>query len=90
MACGARFIQEAGNAILVPDMCSWRKHLPFLLPHECVMTFVDEFLGRYGEAFFNGDTIMLFPSCGALCLFHHEGLCAKIEMAPRDVPNDSD
>src|SRR5262245_20159848 len=67
---GSEMIQGGRRGILVPDMCSWGKHLPFLVRPDRIKAFVSDFIGNYGEAFFNGDTVILLPSESAIYLLH--------------------
>jgi hypothetical protein len=76
-AFGQNLIRESDGGILIPDLCFWDKHLPFLVKGDFLEKFVETFLVQFGEAFFNGDTVIVFPSIKTLCLFHHNGIYLK-------------
>lgn len=76
-----------GFGILLPPLCFYRRHMPFLVPVQQTLAFVRGFFTETGEAFFNGDTVLLFPSEQKVCLFHHDGMWATIELkAPTKAP----
>jgi hypothetical protein len=75
---GSDVIRGRDGGILIPALCFWGKHLPFVVRQDCIIPFVEQFLVQHHEAFFNGDTVILLPSNRAVYLFHHEGLCARL------------
>lgn len=66
-----------GHGILLPAICFYGKEMPFLVDQGKIHDFVAGFLRQFGEAFFNGDTIIIFPACKRIYVFHHEGLCLE-------------
>lgn len=75
---GEDVIRGSSQGILLPSMCFFDRQLPFSVCHDGIKDFVSRFVGRYGECFFNGDSIILLPSLSTIYLLHHEGLYAKI------------
>lgn len=75
--CGSDLDFEPESVFLFPVMCHWKKLPPFLVKGEAVLEFVREFFSRYGEAFFNGDTIIFLPDRRTIYLFQHDGYLAK-------------
>jgi hypothetical protein len=81
-AFGRGIINGRDNGILIPNLCFWKEHLPFLVNGDLLEQFIGAFLIQYQEAFFNGDTVLLFPAVKTICLFHHEGACLKYRCEP--------
>lgn len=75
---GSDSVRGADNAIMLPAICFYGDCLPFRISHDGLKNFVGGFLSHYGQCFFNGDTLILFPSRRIIYLFHHEGMYTKI------------
>jgi hypothetical protein len=75
---GSDIIGGLGDAILLPALCFYGRHLPFEVPCRDLEDFVKGFEENYGEAFFNGDTYILTPTMGTLYLFQHDGFYGKL------------
>jgi hypothetical protein len=79
-AFGRDIIVRLEKGILIPDLCFWKKSLPFLVQGDFLEQFISEFLVQYRERFFNGDTVLLFPCVKTVCMFHHEGVYMKCKV----------
>ena len=73
-AFGRDITGTSERGILIPDLCFWKKHLPFLVNGDFLEEFIRAFSVQYGEAFFSGDTVLLFPAMKTICLFDHNGM----------------
>jgi len=69
----AAIIRGNDRAILLPAICFYGLHLPFCVSFQDLTEFVAGFFEKYGEAFFNGDTIIILASGGVIYLFDHNG-----------------
>src|SRR5580698_633828 len=49
---GRNIIDRRDSGILIPNLCFWKKHLPFLVNGDLLEQFVGAFLVQYREAFF--------------------------------------
>jgi hypothetical protein len=76
---GQDIIRGSTEIILIPWLCFWGKHLPFLVNGDSLEEFVKGFFEKYGECFFNGDTVVFFVSTKILCLFNHDGMYVRVE-----------
>ena len=75
---GSEVIRGSDCGILVPAMCYYGLHSPFLVPYDHIKGFVAQFFVQHGESFFNGDTVILLPSYGTIYLFSHDGLYSRL------------
>jgi hypothetical protein len=66
-------ISQDGTLLMIPDLCFWGRADPFLVVTGEVEEFVRTFSSRFGVAFFNGDTICVWPERRCFYLFDHHG-----------------
>jgi hypothetical protein len=78
---GQNVIQGSAEGILIPWLCFWGKHLPFFVDGNRLEEFVKSFSEKYGECFFNGDTIIFFQSIKTIFLFSHDGMYVRVEVS---------
>ena len=74
------------TSILIPFFCCCGHHLPFEVQESDVRAFVLGFFANFGESFFNGDTILLYPAQKAFFYFDHNGFAGRVRAKSSKSP----
>lgn len=69
-----------GTLVVITEACLIRGGEAFVLHAHDLTNFVERHLKTQGEAFFNGDVVILSPDAPAIWPFHHDGLFAYIPL----------
>lgn len=72
-AKGSQCLDMTGRIFAVTDVSYLSADGVFVFEYEHRNLFFQEYFYRFGECFFNGDVLLIFPVCHHLAFFHHDG-----------------
>jgi len=74
-----------GEVHVVTDACYGVGFCPFSCEVEKLETLIKDYVACFGEAFFNGDVLIVSHAHKRIWAFHHEGACAVIDFRDREM-----
>lgn len=71
-----------GTLVVVTEASIFGGVGAFVIPASKLTSLITEHLRLQGEAFFNGDVVILAPDAPAIWMFHHVGVFARVRLSP--------